>query len=136
MSLQASYDPQFDMFCLAEEGTAPEVVEIYPCVNLDLNPAGRPIGVEVFRAAEKLLGEAIIGPLLKDGEFCQVPLKGSLADLDAQLRPAYGQEYQDYLEVWPDCTDDNHPEARKALEILRSGIAALLEQVKAGTGIT
>ena len=135
MSLQASYDPQCDIFFLAEEGTAPEVVEIYPCVSLDLNPAGRLIGVEVFRAVEELLGEAIVGPLLKDGEFCQVPLNGSLADLDAQLRPANGTGYLDYMEAWPDLLE-NDPDAVKTLETLRSGIAALLEQVKDGTMVS
>ena len=131
MSLTASYDPQVDILYLAEEGVAPETVEIIPCVNLDLNPAGVLIGVEVFRAAEKLLGEAIIGPLLNGGEFCKVTLKGSLADLDTQLRPSEGSPHKDYLEDWPDHVVEGE-EAEKTLETLRHGIAALLKQVKDG----
>ena len=111
------------------------MIEIYPGVNVDLDSSGALINVEVWGRARDVLGSAV-EPLLSVGSVRKLPLKGSLADLDAQLRPAYGQEYQDYLDVWPDCIDDNHPEARKALEILRSGIAALLEQVKAGTATT
>ena len=113
MSLRASYDPQVDILFLAEEGPAPEVVEIYPCVNLDLNQSGALIGVEVSCAVERLLGSAIVEPMLNGGKFYKVTLKGSLADLDAQLRPSDGTEYLDYMEAWPD----------------------LLEQVKKGTAI-
>ena len=131
MSLRASYDPQFDIFYLAEEGLAPEAVEIYPGVSLELNPTGGLIGVEVFEAAEKLLGDAIIGPLLNRGEFCKISLHGNLADLDAQLRLDLTADYLDYMEAWPEYLE-NDPEAVKTLEILRSGIGAILEQVKDG----
>ena len=131
MNLRASYDPQVDVFYLAEEGVAPETVEIYPCVNLELNPAGAIVGVEVFRASEKILGPAIIEPLLNGGKFCKVNLKGSLADLDTQLRPAEGSPHKDYLEDWPEHVVEGE-EAEKILETLRRGIAALLEQVKDG----
>ena len=130
-----SYDPQADILYLSEEGVAPETVEIIPCVNLELNPDGVLIGVEIFRAAENLLGEAIIEPLLNGGEFCKVALNGSLADLDAQLRPAEGSPHKDYLEDWPDHVVVGE-EAEKILETVRYGIAALLEQVKDGTGVT
>ena len=131
MNLRASYDPQVDVFYLAEEGVAPETVEICPCVNLDLDSDGVIIGVEVFRAAEKLLGSAIIEPLLNGGKFCQVNLKGSLADLDARLRPAEGGPHKDYLEDWPEHVVEGE-EAEKILETLRSGIASLLEEIKDG----
>ena len=134
MSLQVSYDPQVDILYLTEEGIAPETVEVYPCVNLEINPTGTLIGIEVSRAAEKLLGSAIVEPMLNGGEFYKVTLKGSLADLDAQLRPADGTEHLDYLEAWPDLLE-NDPEAVKTLETIRSGIAALLGQVKKGTAI-
>ena len=135
MSLKVSYDAKFDLLLLTGDGLWADMIEIYPGVNVDLDSSGALINVEVWGRARDVLGPAV-EPLLSVGSVSKLPLKGSLADLDAQLRPAYGQEYQDYLDVWPDCIDDNHPEARKALEILRSGIAALLEQVKAGTATT
>ena len=60
-----------------------------------------------------------------------VPLNGSLADLDAQLRPAEGSPHMDYLEGWPDHVVEGE-EAEKILDTLRRGIAAFLEQVKDG----
>ena len=135
MSLKVSYDAEYDLFYLGEDGFSAEVVEIYPGVNLDLDSNDALVGVEVWAQARQLLGPAI-EPLLPGGSVSQLPLHGSLADLDAQLRPAYGQGYRDYLEVWPDCTDDNHPEALKALHTLRCGINAILEQIKDGTAIS
>ena len=135
MSLTVSYDSKPDLLFLSVGRLSADVVEIYPGVNVDLDSKGALISVEVWGPAREILGPAI-EPLLSVGSVSKLPLKGSLADLDAQLRPAYGPEYRDYLEVWPDCVDDNHPEARKALETLRTGIAALLEQVKDGTMVT
>ena len=131
MSLKVSYEAKPDLLYLGEDGFSVDVVEIYPGVNLDLDSNGALVGVEIWGPARKLLGSAI-EPLLSGDGVSQLPLKGRLADLDAQLRPAYGQHYLDYLDVWPDCTDDNHPEAVKVLETLRRGIGALLEQVKDG----
>ena len=71
----------------------------------------------------------------RPGGVNSLPLKGSLADLDAQLRPAGGTEYLDYMEAWPDLLE-NDPEAVRTLETLRRGVAALLEQVKEGTAIS
>ena len=135
MSLKVSYDAKHDLFNLGENAIQIDVVEIYPGINVGLDSDDTLVGVEVWAQARELLGPALL-PLLPGGSVSKLPLKGSLADLDAQLRPAYGLEYRDYLEVWPDCIDDNHPEARKALKTLRSGIAALLEQVKDGTMVT
>ena len=132
MNLKVSYEAKFDLLYLAEDGFSEEVVEVYPCVNLDLDSAGALVGLEIERARE-LLGKAI-DPLLGNGGACRLPLNGSLADLDAQLRPADGRGYRDYLEVWPDDVADE-PEAVKTLETLRCGIGALLEQIKDGTVI-
>ena len=131
MSLKVSYDAEHDLFNLGENAVQADVVEFYPGINLGLDSNDALVGVEVWAQAQKLLGPAI-EPLLPGGSVRGLPLNGSLADLDAQLRPTDGQGYRDYLEVWPDCTDDNHPEALKTLETLRFGIAALLEQVKLG----
>ena len=114
-------------FNLSEGGFETEVVEFYPLVNLGLNPAGVLVGVEIFKARQ-LLGKAV-DPLRRGGGASKAHLKGSLADLDAQLRPADGQGYRDYLEVWPDYVDDD-PEAVKTLNTLRCGIDALLEEIK------
>ena len=135
MSLHAGYDPQVDIFYLAEKGLSPEVVEICPGVYLDLDFTGALIGVEVWGAARELLGPSIIEPLLNGGEFCQVSLNGSLADLDAQLRPANGGPHKDYLEDWPDHVVEGE-EAEQILQTLRSGIAALLQQTKDEATIT
>ncbi len=134
MSLKVSYAAEHDLFYLSEDSFSAEVVEIYPGVNLDLDSTGRLIGVEVYGPARELLGPAI-EPLLCSGSVSGIRLNGSLSDLDAKLRPADGNGYQDYLEVWPDYTDDD-PEAVKILETLRCGIGALLEQIKDGTAIS
>lgn len=134
MNLKVSYDAKLDYLDLSEGDLSADVIEIYPGVNVDLDADGALICVEVWGRARKVLGPAIEPLLSGDGVF-DLPLNGSLADLDAQLRPSYGQDYQDYMEAWPDLLE-NDPEAVKALETLRSGIAALLEQVKAGTTIS
>ena len=135
MSLRASYDPQVDILYLAEEGIAPETVEVYPCVSLEINPTGALIGVEISCAVERLLGSSIVEPMLNGGEFYKVTLKGSLADLDAQLRPADGSEHLDYIEAWPNLLEKD-PEAVKTLETIRRGIGALLKQVKDETAVS
>ena len=134
MSLKVSYDAEHDLFYLSEDSFSAEVVEIYPGVNLDLDFTGRLIGVEVYGPARELLGPAI-EPLLRSDGARRVPLNGSLADLDAQLRPSDGKGYRDYLEVWPDNDLDN-AEAVKTLDTLRCGIGAILEQIKDGTAIS
>ena len=127
MSLKVSYDAEFDLLYLGEDGFSQEVVEIYPCINMDLNSDGELVGLEIFRARE-LLGKAV-DPLRRGGGTGRVPLEGSLADLAAQLRPADGSEYLDYLEAWPEY-EGNEPEAFKTLETIRSGIDAIFEQIK------
>ena len=129
MSLKVSYDPEFDLFYLGEDGYEAEVVEVYPCINLGLNSSGALIGLEIF-AAGKVLGD-MIDPLRDGSCVRRVPLKGSLADLDAQLRPTDGSDFLDYLDHLSEL-ERNHPEALKTLQTLRAGIAALLEQVKDG----
>ena len=132
MSLEATYDCQVDAFNIGHAAIQVDVVEIYPGINFGLDSNYVLVGVEVWAQARQVLGPAIIEPLLNGSEFCTVTLDGSLVDLDARVRPAYGTGYMDYLDVWPDWADDNHPEALRVLETLRSGIAALLEQVKDG----
>lgn len=134
MNLTASYDAEYDLFYLGEGGFSTEVVEIYPGVNLDLDSTDALIGVEVWAQARQLLGPAI-KLLIPGGSVSSLSLNGSLADLDSQLRPAFGQSYLDYMEAWPDLLE-NDPRAVKTLETLRSGIAAILEQVKDGTAIS
>ena len=134
MSLKVSYDAKPDLFFLSGDGFSADVVEIYPGINVDLDSSGALISVEVWGPAREILGK-VIEPFLSGESISKLPLKGSLADLDAQLRPIYGQRFRDYLEVWPDCVDDNHPEALRVLEVLRSFIAALLEQVKDGRAV-
>ena len=134
MNLTVSYDPAYDTLDLWQKGgVMADMVEVYPCFSLNLDSHGAIIGLEIFRARE-LVGPSV-EPLKRFGNVMGLPLKGSLADLDAQLRPANGQGYQDYMEAWPDLMENN-PEAQKALEILRTGIAALLEQVKDGTMVS
>ena len=131
MSLKVSYDAEHDLFNVSENVIQVDIIEVYPGISLGLDSDDTLVGVEVWAQARKLLGTAI-EPLVPVGSVRRLPLKGSLADLDAQLRPDDGQGYRDYLEAWPDCADDNHPEALKTLQTLRAGIAALLEQVKDG----
>ena len=133
MKLTVSYDPTHDTLDLWQEGVMTEMVEVYPCFSLNLDSRGALIGLEIFRARESV-GPAV-EPLRRPGGVNGLPLKGSLADLDAQLRPADGTEYLDYMEAWPDLLE-NDPEAAKTLETLRRGVAALLEQVKEGTAIS
>ena len=129
MSLKVSYDPEFDLFYLGEDGREVEVVEVSPCINLGLNAKGALVGLEIF-AAGKVLGD-LIAPL-RDGSCVKsVRLNGSLADLDAQLRPTDGSDFLDYLDYLSEL-ERNEPEALKILETLRNGVAALLEQVKHG----
>ena len=134
MSLKVSYDAGLDLLGLTEGSFSAEVVEIYPCVNLDLDSTGALIGVEVYGHTRRLLGKAI-EPLLSGGDVHQVPLHGSLADLDAQLRPSNGTGYLDYMEAWPEYLE-NDPEAVKTLKTLRCGIGIILEQIKDGTAIS
>ena len=133
MKLTVSYDPTHDTLDLWQEGVMTEMVEVYPCFSLNLDSRGALIGLEIFRARESV-GPAV-EPLRRPGGVNGLPLKGSLADLDAQLRPADETEYLDYMEAWPDLLE-NDPEAVKTLETLRRGVAALLEQVKEGTAIS
>lgn len=131
MRLEATYDCQVDAFSIGHAAIQVDVVEIYPGINVGLDSNDILVGVEVWAQARKLLGPSI-SSLLNGGEFCKVILDGSLADLDARVRPVYGKGYMDYLDVWPDWTDDSHPEALKVLNTLRDGIAALLERVNDG----
>ena len=133
MKLTVSYDPTHDTLDLWQESVMAEMVEVYPCFSLNLDSRGALIGLEIFRARESV-GPAV-EPLRRPGGVNGLPLKGSLADLDVQLRPADGTEYLDYMEAWPDLLE-NDPEAIKTLETLRRGVAALLEQVKEGTAIS
>ena len=128
MNLQVGYDAKFDHLLLWEDGIQIDVVEVCPCVNLGLDSNGTLLGLEVFKARE-LLGSTV--EPLRHTDGASIPLKGSLADLDTQLRPAEGSPHKDYLEDWPDHVVEGE-EAEKILETLRNGIAALLEQVKDG----
>ena len=134
MSLKVSYDAKHDLFNLGENAIQIDVVEIYPGINVGLDSDDTLVGVEVWAQARELLGPALM-PLLPGGSVSKLPLKGSLADLDAQLRPANGTGYLDYMEAWPDLLE-NDPDAVKTLETLRAGIADLLEQVKDGTKVS
>ncbi len=127
MSLKVSYDPKFDLLYVAEDALQEEVVEVYPCVYLGLNSAGALVAMEIF-PAEKVLGD-VIYPLRGGSHFKRIRLNGSLSDLDAQLRPADGSEYLDYMEAWPE-KEVNDPDAVKTLETLRRGINAIFEQMK------
>ena len=129
MRLKVSYDPEFDLFYLGEDGYEVEVVEVYPCINLGLNSNGTLIGLEIFAAA-KVLGD-IIAPLQAGSYVKGVRLNGSLSDLEAQLRPSDGSDFLDYLDHLSEL-ERNEPEPCIILETLRRGIAALLEQVKDG----
>ncbi len=126
MSLKVSYDAGLDLLDLSEDSLQPEVVEVYPCFNFCLDSDGALVGLEIFKARE-LLGKSI-EPLRRAGGVTTLPLEGTLADLDAQLRPADGTEYLDYMEAWPDLLERD-PEAVKTLETLCRGIDAILEQV-------
>ena len=131
MSLKVSYDAQFDLLDLSEDGFQEEVVEVYPCVNLGLDSSGALIGLEIFNARQ-LLGKAV-APLRRGGGARGVRIDGSLSELDAQLRPSGGNGYQDYLEAWPDGELDN-ADAVKTLATLRRGIDAILEQIEDWNG--
>ena len=45
------YDDEEDILYLAKEGEEAEVIEIAPGVNMELDPAGNIIGVELFKAS-------------------------------------------------------------------------------------
>jgi len=45
------YDEEEDILYLAKEGEEAEVVEISPCVNMELDSKGNLIGVELFKAS-------------------------------------------------------------------------------------
>jgi len=45
------YDEKEDILYLAKEGKEAEVVEMSPCVNMELDDKGNLIGVEVFKAS-------------------------------------------------------------------------------------
>lgn len=128
MTLKVSYYPELDILYLSDGRPQPDVVEIYPCFNLGLDANGDLGGLEIFKARE-LLGP-VVEPL-RHTDGASIPLNGSLADLDAQLRPAEGGAHRDYLEGWPEHVAEGE-EAEKILETLRSGITALLEQIKEG----
>ena len=132
MKLTVSYDPTHDTLDLWQEGVMAEMVEVYPCFSLNLDSDGALIGLEILRARETV-GPAV-EPLRRPGGVNGLPLKGSLADLEAQLRPTDGTEYLDYMEAWPELLESD-PEAIKTLETLRRGIGAILKQVKEGTAI-
>lgn len=128
MNLKVGYDAKFDILDVSEDGVQTDVVEIYPCVNLGLDSDGTLLGLEIFKARE-LLGP-VVEPL-RHTDGASIPLKGSLANLDAQLRPSEGSPHMDYLEGWPEHVVEG-AEALKILDTLRRGIAALLEEVKDG----
>jgi len=128
MSLKVSYYPELDILYLSDGRPQPDVVEVYPCFNLGLAANGELGGLEIFKARD-LLGQ-VVEPL-RHTDGASIPLKGSLADLDAQLRPSEGSPHKDYLEDWPEHVVEGE-EAEKILETLRRGIADLLEQVKDG----
>ena len=133
MNLKVGYDAKFDILDLSEDGIQIDVVEVCPRVNLGLDSNGTLLGLEIFEASE-LLGKSIVEPL-RNTDGASIPLNGSLADLDAQLRPANGGPHKDYLEDWPDHVVEG-AEAEQILQTLRSGIAALLQQTKDEATIT
>ena len=133
MNLKVGYDAKFDILDLSEDGIQIDVVEVCPRVNLGLDSNGTLLGLEIFEASE-LLGKSIVEPL-RHTDGASIPLNGSLADLDAQLRPANGGPHKDYLEDWPDHVVEGE-EAEQILQTLRSGIAALLQQTKDEATIT
>ena len=45
------YDDEEDILYLAREGEEAEVIEIAPGVNMEQDPAGNLIGVELFKAS-------------------------------------------------------------------------------------
>jgi len=47
------YDEKEDILYLAKEGQEEEVVELSPGVNLELDGAGKLIGVEIFKASSR-----------------------------------------------------------------------------------
>ena len=127
MSMRLSYDAGLDLLRLSEDATQYEMAEVYPCVTLALDANDALVGMDVFNA-RRVLGEAV-DPLRRNGGVIRLSLDGSLADLDAQLRPADGTEYQDYMEAWPDLME-NDPAAVKTLETIRQGVGAIFEQIK------
>ena len=131
MSLKVSYDAQFDLLGLSEDGFQEEVVEVYPSVNVGLDSTGALIGLEIFNARQ-LLGKSV-DPMRRGGGASRILLNGSLYDLDARLRRAGEGGYRDYLETWPNSEPDNS-EAVKTLATLRRGINAILEQIKDWNG--
>ncbi len=95
MSPILHYDTEFDILYLAEKGIEDEVVEIYPGVTLELDPAGVPIGVEVIGAL-RILGKAI-EPLKKRDSNDGIPLQCDLAMLKGLLQSADGGGYKEYV---------------------------------------
>ena len=92
MSLKVSYDAEHDLFNVSENAIQVDIIEVYPGISLGLDSDDTLVGVEVWAQARKLLGTAI-EPLVPVGSVRRLPLKGSLADLDAQLRPTDGSDF-------------------------------------------
>lgn len=49
--LKVYYDDKEDILYLAKEGREEESIELYPGVNIELDNAGKLIGIEIFKAS-------------------------------------------------------------------------------------